>query len=255
MPAPQETVAEPSVIHAKSTENQEKSAVAPVVIKPTAIPVEPKSDAEAPIAAVTEPKSGIVPVSNIGSTLFADGPPPMTEEEMTRRESRKQFLSWIAPGVILLLLASGTTTYLLISRQSKPQPAPTVQASAPAVLPQPLHLDVELQANGQINVRWNSSADKVANAREGRLVVTEEDQAERVMPLNKAQLAIGHFSYQPSRERIEFRLEVLDMNGSVTQESVLAMSPKVAAAEVTKPAEIITGGASAAKNSATPTAA
>jgi len=175
------------------------------------------------------------PTNNIGSTLFAEAPPPPTEEEIARRESRKQFIRWIAPGVILLLIASGMTTYLLVSRQQKTSPPPTgtVQAAPQIATPPaamaPLHLDVELESNGQINARWDPSADAVAKARDGRLVVTEQDQAARVMPLTREQLGIGHFSYQPSSDRIEFRLEVVDQNGAVTGESVLAMSPKAAA--------------------------
>ncbi|MEQ1886400.1 MAG: energy transducer TonB [Bryobacteraceae bacterium] len=182
---------------------------------------------------------------SFGSTLFAEAPPPPTEEDVARQESRKQFIRWIAPGIVLLLLASGTTTYLLVSRQSNAQksPASAVPASPSSTpAPVPLQLDVELQTNGQINVRWNPSAEKVGKATQGRLVVTEENQTARVMQLTRDQLGIGHFSYQPSGERMEFRLEVVDATGAVSQESVLAMSPKAAAATTVTASRVATGG-------------
>ncbi|MEQ1947912.1 MAG: energy transducer TonB [Bryobacteraceae bacterium] len=221
------------------------SVVKPEVRVPVEAPKLPSATVKLPepaeskeVSSAPEPAHAERPLQtpSYGSTLFAEGPPPPSDEELARQESRKQFIRWIAPGIVLLLLASGTTTYLLMSRQSSAQKAAAntaaaapVTASAP-VAPVPLQLDVELQTNGQINVRWNPSAEKVAKAAQGRLVVTEENQPARVMQLTRGQLGIGHFSYQPSGERMEFRLEVVDSKGVVAQESVLAMSPKAAAA-------------------------
>jgi hypothetical protein len=218
----------PSSVARVSAPWQGSTPVASVrtVAPPAAQQISLPANKRAVESALAPPQS---PMQNIGSTLFAEAEPPPTAEQIASSRARIQFFRWIAPGVVLLLIASGITAYLLVSRQPK-----TAQ-SATAIVPQaitkfPLHLDVEMQANGQVSVRWNPADDIVVKSREGRLVITEQDQAPRTVPLTREQLGIGHFSYQPSTERLEIRLEVVDQAGAVTGESVLAMSPKAAAA-------------------------
>ena len=99
--------------------------------------------------------------------------------------------------------------------------APVTAAAAPAF---PLQLELQPQANGMINIRWNPDTPPVTNARDGRMVITERDQAPKTVPLEIAQLKMGHLYFQTSSDRVEFRLEVVDHSGAVTQESVMALS-------------------------------
>jgi protein TonB len=94
----------------------------------------------------------------------------------------------------------------------------------------PLQVLAEPLGNGLINVRWNAQSPLIAQARDGRLVVTEHDKAARIMALDATQLQIGHLTYQSTAESIQFDLEVNDRSGAVAKESVLALSSPAGAA-------------------------
>jgi len=81
-----------------------------------------------------------------------------------------------------------------------------------------------------INVRWNTQSPVIAQARDGRLVITERDKAPRILALDAAQLKIGHLTYQSAAESIQFDLEVNDSSGGVAKESILALSSPAGAA-------------------------
>jgi outer membrane biosynthesis protein TonB len=91
----------------------------------------------------------------------------------------------------------------------------------------PLQIQVESLGNGLINVRWNSKSASIANARDGQLVVTEQEQSPRILALTAAQLKIGHLTYHSSSERNKFDLEVTDSSGVVAKESVLSLSSAI----------------------------
>ena len=94
----------------------------------------------------------------------------------------------------------------------------------------PLQVLAEPLGNGLTNVRWNAQSSAIAQARDGRLVITEHDKAPRIMALDAAQLQIGHLTYQSTAESIQFDLEVNDRSGGVAKESILSLSsPAVAA--------------------------
>jgi hypothetical protein len=103
-----------------------------------------------------------------------------------------------------------------------------VRAVAPAAAPGntfPLQLRAELQDNGAIGLWWNPQSPLIAQAREGRLVIAETNQQAQTIAVSLEQLKIGHWSYQPRSERVEFRLEVVDPSGSIAEESALAPGP------------------------------
>ena len=103
---------------------------------------------------------------------------------------------------------------------------PSVKPGAPSTAAgSPLQMEVGSEGNGLVDIRWNPQSEAVAHARDGRLTITEGEQPPRILALEPEQLRIGHLSYQPSAERLEFRLEVVNSAGGVTQESVLALSP------------------------------
>jgi protein TonB len=94
----------------------------------------------------------------------------------------------------------------------------------------PLQLEVEAQGEG-LNIRWNPQSMPVTQAREGRLAILESDQpSPRIVPLDLQQLAGGHIFYRPSTERVQFQLEIVDVSGGISKESVLALTSTAAPA-------------------------
>lgn len=85
-----------------------------------------------------------------------------------------------------------------------------------------LQLGVESEDNGLISLRWNGQSVPVAQAREGRLSIMEEQKPPRTVPLNPGQLGAGHLFYESSSERVEFQLEVVEKSGAVVRESAVA---------------------------------
>jgi len=126
-------------------------------------------------------------------------------------------------GVVILI--TGLSAYFL---QALWMPAPKQSAPTP-VATFPLQLELQPQGNGLINIRWNPKGALVAQAREARMVITERDQPPTAVALAPNRLKIGHLYYQSSADRVEFRLEVVDRSGAVSQESVMALSSAPAA--------------------------
>lgn len=84
-------------------------------------------------------------------------------------------------------------------------------------------MQVEPQGSGQIDLQWNPQSVLIAQARQGRLIVTETNQPPQTIPLTLDQLKAGHWNYRQQSGRTAFRLEVVDASGAVTEES--AVSP------------------------------
>ncbi len=140
-------------------------------------------------------------------------------------------------GLGALAVLAGVLVFAMKDRWLSAAPAPVATATPLATEGSsfPFQVKAEPQGNGLIDIRWNPQSSQVAQAREGRLVITEHDQPARVVDLSPDQLKIGHVSYQAQTERLEFRLEVVDQNGASTAESVLALSTKPASAPQTQP--------------------
>jgi len=135
----------------------------------------------------------------------------------------------------MVIAIGGISAGLVVRNQRTAKASTAVMVSPPAAAPAaesgnafPLQLQAELQGNGSINLRWNSGSPLIAQAREGRLVVTETNQKAQTIAFSLDQLKSGHWSYQPGSERIEFRLEVVDQSGSIAEESALALVPAAA---------------------------
>ncbi len=107
-------------------------------------------------------------------------------------------------------------------------PAATV---SPAPAPNanfPLRLELQGPGKGPIEIRWNPKSTLIAQARAGRLVVTEANQPPRTIALSLSQLEVGHLTYQQQTERAELRLEVVDTSGFVAEESAMSGTPVAA---------------------------
>ena len=124
--------------------------------------------------------------------------------------------------------------------KSHPPKAPTVVVVAPKDTA-PLQLMAEPLGNGLVNVRWNAQSSSIAQARDGRLVITEHDKAPRTMALDVAQLKIGHLTYQSAAESIQFDLEVNDRSGAVAKESILSLSSPAGSTPQTPREPVATG--------------
>ena len=127
---------------------------------------------------------------------------------------------WAGGIVGTLVLVAGV--FFLWPKSHPPKP-PAVVVAAPKETA-PLQLLAEPLPNGLVNVRWNAQSSSIAQARDGRLVITEHDKAPRTMALDVAQLKIGHLTYQSAADSIQFDLEVNDTSGAVAKESILSLS-------------------------------
>lgn len=107
------------------------------------------------------------------------------------------------------------------------------QIAAPPPIASPLKLEVQPEANGLVDVRWNPGSAIVAQARQARLVIMERDQQPKTLTLSPDQLKSGHLPFQPLGDRVVFRLEVEDRSGALTKESVLTQSSSMPAAPPT----------------------
>ncbi len=189
-------------------------------VTPQPAPVEQKEypaaslPAESTSIQVTLPKSQ--PVISAATTL-APAPSP----------SRNGLVLGGIGGA--LILAVGLFLLWPKGHPAKPAPVTPVSVVAPKDIA-PLQVLAEPLGNGLINVRWNAQGPLIAQARDGRLVITEHDKAPRTMALDAAQLKIGHLTYQSTAESIEFDLEVNDRSGGVVKESILAVVPPANAA-------------------------
>jgi len=131
----------------------------------------------------------------------------------------------VAAGLVFALLPlAGLAVFIVRDRGffARRQEAPATAAAFP------LQLDVESQGNG-LNIRWSPQSGPIAKAREAHLIIRENDQRPRMVPLDRQQLASGHIYYRSSAEQVEFQLEIVDTSGAVSRESVLALSSKPSA--------------------------
>jgi TonB family protein len=147
-------------------------------------------------------------------------------------KERKASLNRTPLLVGVVVVVAGLSAYFLRNLWSPVHAAPT-----PAATSRPLQVDVETAGAGVIRVLWKTDSAPVTQAREGRLVVTEGSEQPRIMALTPEQLRIGHLDYQSTKDRFDFRLEVVNRSGAVATESVRAQLPKPAAAleDVTPP--------------------
>jgi TonB family protein len=156
--------------------------------------------------------------------------------------------------VIGLVVAAVIVTVgvYVFSTRAHPSKAPSVVASAPKDNV-PLQVRVEPLGKGLIDVRWNPQSVSVAQARDGRLVITEPNQKPRTLALEAAQLKTGHLTYQSAAESIEFDLEIVDSSGAIVKESVLALQSPAASPPVTgTPPQTPLGQTAPAKPQTTP---
>ncbi len=96
--------------------------------------------------------------------------------------------------------------------------APPTAAEAPAGL----SLQVERQGN-ELKVTWEHTSDFIANARSGVLQVRDGDSRQQDLFLDAGQLRTGSVVYTPAGTSVQFRLEVLGADKTMS-ESVLALT-------------------------------
>ena len=130
---------------------------------------------------------------------------------------------WLtAAGVAIGLTGIGAYAFVA-TRQ--PQGLAVVSPGAEALARySPLKLQLESREHSLVGIRWDPQSAPVGRASSGRLVILENGGEPRVVPLDVAQLKIGHLYYDTPSDRVEFRLEVTDDAGTVTTESLLALA-------------------------------
>jgi hypothetical protein len=139
---------------------------------------------------------------------------------------------WVPPrsllataGAVLVLTALGA---LLLPKHGRPTSNRSVAAQAGF----PFQLSVQAEGDG-VDVLWDAQSTSVADAHEGRLVITAPQKRPQTVTLDPDQLASGHIHYRTSAGDLNFRLEIVDSFGNVEKESVLALASTPAGASPT----------------------
>ena len=211
--APVEAVDSGTALFAAAKERRAEILRARVTPQPA--PVQQKEYPAASLPAESSPIQVTLPKSQpVIAATSIEAPTP----------SRNGLVMGGIGGALILVVG----LFLLWPKGHAAKPAPVTVAAPKDIAP--LQVLAEPLGNGLINVRWNAQGPLIAQARDGRLVITEHDKAPRTMALDAGQLKIGHLTYQSTAESIEFDLEVNDRSGGVTRESILAVVPPANAA-------------------------
>jgi hypothetical protein len=128
-------------------------------------------------------------------------------------------------GAVLVLTALGA---LLLPKHGRPTSKRSVAAQAGF----PFHLSVQAEGDG-VDVLWGAQGTPLADAHEGRLVITAPRKQPQTVTLEPDQLASGHIHYRTSAGDLNFRLEIVDSSGKFVKESVLALASTPAGASPT----------------------
>jgi hypothetical protein len=123
----------------------------------------------------------------------------------------------LATSILSALLAAAALSPLLQDWLYRSKHLPTGASVFP------LQLDVEARGNG-FNIEWNPQSAPITQAREGRIVILEDDKRPRIISLGLQELTNGHLYYRSSAERLQFQLEIVDRAGRFSRASVLALS-------------------------------
>ncbi|MEO8050966.1 MAG: energy transducer TonB [Acidobacteriota bacterium] len=161
--------------------------------------------------------------------LIPSSKPPVDAPSATAAVAgpRQNFLqNRLAIGLALggVLAIVGASIFWSRTRAPKAPAPPLTQAATAPKNNFALELLGEPLATGLINVRWNPQSTVIAQARDGRLVITERDRQPRILPLDADQLKTGHVAYQSAADRVQFSLEVADRSGTSVKESVMVLA-------------------------------
>ncbi len=192
-----------------------------VTPEPAPVPV-PAPEREYPAASLPPEAAPIQVTLPKSQPVMAAMPAPMPAHMPA--PSRNGWVAGAIGGALILVVG-----LFFLWPKGHPAKAPAAAVAAPKDNA-PLQVLAEPLGNGLINVRWNAQSTTIAQARDGRLVITEHDKTPRTMALDAGQLRIGHLTYPSTAESIQFDLEVNNSSGGVAKESILAMVPPANAA-------------------------
>ena len=145
-------------------------------------------------------------------------PSPQADRKAKKPENNeeKEGLSERAMIAAIFFTLVGLTGVYAFLRNQPPPAKPTAF---------PMQLSVEARGDG-LNIFWNPQSAAIVQARKGRLLILEESQKTETIPLDEKQLASGHLYYRSSGDRIQLQLEIMDLTGNLSKESVFAFSSK-----------------------------
>jgi proteasome lid subunit RPN8/RPN11 len=178
-------------------------AVEPEPMPPAPVPIEvPQSAPPEPLAtaAAEEPVQAPIP-------KFLDQPEP---------PSRR----WLKVAVALLAgFGLGADLYAKRDIWLPPLLAMVHQQKAPPAAPPPPALGLNtLDSDGQLQIRWNSNSAAVQQASHGVLSINVEGQALQEIPLDKAHLQSGAFTFGRQTERVDVSLATTQADGNTRRE-------------------------------------
>ena len=164
-------------------------------------PIEPAPAAETKPAPQPEPKPG----------RPAAEPPSFLQVEPVR--SRRRLWVVGTAAAVLVLGVGGyqqRASWLPQLSEMLPQRAAPTPAAPPVPLTLPLSASDQ---QGQLQIRWDSAARAITEARDGILQITD-DGATTDLPLDAAHLQGGAYTYVRHGEHVDARLTVQELDGT-----------------------------------------
>jgi proteasome lid subunit RPN8/RPN11 len=138
------------------------------------------------------------------TSLFGEPPP----SNLAKKSSSKKWLWLVAALIVIAALAVAGARYLSFGK---------------AEANEPIALSV-LERDGQLDIEWNRAAAPVSNAVRGTLEITDGPQT-RTVPLTRAELEMGKFSYKRQTGDIQVRMSVESADGNKLQEASRFLGP------------------------------
>jgi hypothetical protein len=145
--------------------------------------------------------------------------------------ARMRTVKWRPVGIAaLVLLGIAGLEYELVRFFSRRAPAPTEADYAPAL---------RIERNGDyLQVNWNRNAPSILQAKRAVLEITDGGYS-KALRLDPGQLRTGSVAYSPASDDVNFRLELVGANATVSESlRVVEGAGRPAAAQAPAPAPL-----------------
>ncbi|MGD0365386.1 MAG: hypothetical protein ABSC93_31270 [Bryobacteraceae bacterium] len=183
---------------------------------PEAVPPEPaRSPAQPAAIPASAPKPPVQPLARVAEAA-APAPPSGTPRIWPAHLLRAATIVLAAAALVISVV-----TYL-----GAPRP-PRTETTASAGTASMLGLQIERNAPDLL-LTWNRNSAEIVTARRATLNI-RDGRVQKIIDLDKAQLADGSFLYTPATDDIQFRLEVYGADDGSVSQSLRVVVPNRAA--------------------------
>lgn len=185
---------------------------------------------ELPLAADSEPARSRTPPPASRASVQMPPVQPLANVAPPAAPASSSGRPRIWPGLLLraatIVLATAALVISVVTYLGAPRP-PRGETTASAGTASMLGLQVERNAPDLL-LTWNRNSAEIVTARRATLTV-RDGKVQKIIDLDKAQLADGSFLYTPASDDIQFRLEVYGADDGSVAQSIRVVVPNGAA--------------------------